>query len=58
METVMLEKTLLRVSSLLALGFGEAGMEIVGENMVSFRLRYTIYLSSWQSIDTLKYLSI
>merc|ERR1739838_309674 len=33
METVMLEKTIVKIGSLLALGFGEAGAEIIGQNM-------------------------
>merc|ERR1719409_1571990 len=33
METVVLEKTIIKIGSLLALGFGEAGAEIIGENM-------------------------
>lgn len=33
METTVLEKTIIKVGSLLALGFGEAGAEIIGQNM-------------------------
>lgn len=33
METVMLEKTIIKLGGLLALGFGEAGAEIIGTNM-------------------------
>lgn len=33
METVVLEKTIIKIGSLLALGFGEAGAEIIGSNM-------------------------
>merc|ERR1711963_1284928 len=33
METVVLEKTIMKIRSLLALGFGEAGAEIIGQNM-------------------------
>jgi len=33
METVILEKTIIKIGSLLALGFGEAGAEIIGQNM-------------------------
>merc|ERR1719197_577305 len=33
METVVLEKTVIKIGSLLALGFGEAGAEIIGQNM-------------------------
>merc|ERR1719326_1998104 len=33
METVVLEKTIVKIGSLLALGFGEAGAEIIGQNM-------------------------
>jgi len=33
METVILEKTIIKLGSLLALGFGEAGAEIIGQNM-------------------------
>eukprot|EP00929_Paragymnodinium_shiwhaense_P078578 TRINITY_DN40749_c0_g1_i1.p1 TRINITY_DN40749_c0_g1~~TRINITY_DN40749_c0_g1_i1.p1 ORF type:complete len:925 (-),score=106.14 TRINITY_DN40749_c0_g1_i1:119-2893(-) len=33
METVILEKTIIKLGSLLALGFGEAGANIVGQNM-------------------------
>jgi len=33
METVVLEKTIIKIGSLLALGFGEAGAEIIGLNM-------------------------
>merc|ERR1719440_2525082 len=33
METVVLEKTITKIGSLLALGFGEAGAEIIGQNM-------------------------
>mmetsp|Transcript_26430 Transcript_26430/g.47679 ORF Transcript_26430/g.47679 Transcript_26430/m.47679 type:complete len:1059 (+) Transcript_26430:87-3263(+) len=33
METVMLEKTIIKLGGLLALGFGEAGAEVIGENM-------------------------
>lgn len=33
METVILEKTIIKLGSLLALGFGEAGANIIGQNM-------------------------
>jgi len=33
METAVLEKTIIKIGSLLALGFGEAGAEIIGQNM-------------------------
>lgn len=33
METVVLEKTMIKIGSLLALGFGDAGAEIIGQNM-------------------------
>eukprot|EP00931_Biecheleriopsis_adriatica_P117323 TRINITY_DN92852_c0_g1_i1.p1 TRINITY_DN92852_c0_g1~~TRINITY_DN92852_c0_g1_i1.p1 ORF type:complete len:961 (+),score=168.67 TRINITY_DN92852_c0_g1_i1:111-2993(+) len=33
METVILEKTIIKLGSLLALGFGEAGADIIGKNM-------------------------
>lgn len=33
METVVLEKTIIKLGSLLALGFGEAGADIIGNNM-------------------------
>merc|ERR1719353_725993 len=33
METVVLEKTIIKIGSLLALGFGEAGANIIEENM-------------------------
>ena len=33
METVIREKTILKIGSPLALGFGEAGAEIIGQNM-------------------------
>jgi len=33
METVMLEKTIIKIGGLMALGFGEAGMEIICQNM-------------------------
>jgi len=33
METIVLLKTITKIGSLLALGFGEAGAEIIGENM-------------------------
>eukprot|EP00927_Polykrikos_kofoidii_P007053 TRINITY_DN12881_c0_g2_i1.p1 TRINITY_DN12881_c0_g2~~TRINITY_DN12881_c0_g2_i1.p1 ORF type:complete len:907 (+),score=95.92 TRINITY_DN12881_c0_g2_i1:186-2906(+) len=33
METVVLEKTIIKLGSLLALGFGEAGANIIGQNM-------------------------
>lgn len=33
METLILEKTIIKLGSLLALGFGEAGAEIIGHNM-------------------------
>merc|ERR1719359_733609 len=33
METVILEKTIIKLGALLALGFGEAGAEIIGQNM-------------------------
>lgn len=32
-ETLILEKTILKIGSLLVLGFGEAGAEIIGENL-------------------------
>jgi len=35
METVILEKTIIKLGSLLALGFGEAGANIIGHNMKS-----------------------
>eukprot|EP00445_Apocalathium_hangoei_P017731 CAMPEP_0203913236 /NCGR_PEP_ID=MMETSP0359-20131031/54257_1 /ASSEMBLY_ACC=CAM_ASM_000338 /TAXON_ID=268821 /ORGANISM="Scrippsiella Hangoei, Strain SHTV-5" /LENGTH=920 /DNA_ID=CAMNT_0050839337 /DNA_START=356 /DNA_END=3118 /DNA_ORIENTATION=- len=33
METMILEKTIIKLGGLLALGFGEAGAEIIGQNM-------------------------
>lgn len=33
METVILEKTIIKIGTLLALGFGEAGAHIIGHNM-------------------------
>jgi len=33
METVILEKTIIKLGSLLALGFGQAGVKIIGQNM-------------------------
>eukprot|EP00971_Amphidinium_carterae_P098927 1956409-Amphidinium_carterae.1 len=33
METVILEKTIIKLGSLLALGLGEAGTNIIGQNM-------------------------
>jgi len=33
LETVILEKTIIKLGSLLALGFGEAGANIIGQNM-------------------------
>mmetsp|Transcript_99008 Transcript_99008/g.178780 ORF Transcript_99008/g.178780 Transcript_99008/m.178780 type:complete len:979 (-) Transcript_99008:249-3185(-) len=33
METVILEKTIIKLGSLLALGFGEAGADVIGKNM-------------------------
>merc|ERR1719352_647308 len=33
METVVLEKTIIKLGSLLALGFGEAGASIIGHNL-------------------------
>lgn len=35
METVILEKTIIKLGSLLALGFGEAGAQIIGSNLVN-----------------------
>jgi len=35
METVILEKTIIKLGSLLALGFGEAGANIIGQNLES-----------------------
>lgn len=35
METMILEKTIIKLGGLLALGFGEAGAEIIGHNMGS-----------------------
>jgi len=35
METVILEKTIIKLGSLLALGFGEAGANIIGHNLSS-----------------------
>mmetsp|Transcript_62685 Transcript_62685/g.197953 ORF Transcript_62685/g.197953 Transcript_62685/m.197953 type:complete len:429 (+) Transcript_62685:2-1288(+) len=33
METIILERTIIKLGGLLALGFGEAGAEIIGQNM-------------------------
>merc|ERR1711871_530648 len=33
LETVILEKTIIKIGPLLALGFGEAGASIIGQNM-------------------------
>lgn len=33
METVILEKTIIKLGGLLAIGFGEAGAEVIGQNM-------------------------
>jgi len=33
METVILEKTIIKLGGLLALGFGEAGADVIGQNM-------------------------
>merc|ERR1719271_1593740 len=38
METVILEKTLIKLGGLLALGLGEAGIDVVGSNLSSERL--------------------
>jgi hypothetical protein len=35
LETVILEKTISKIGALLALGFGEAGSEIIAKNMTS-----------------------
>merc|ERR1719272_1644652 len=35
METVVLEKTIIKLGSLLALGFGEAGASIIGHNLAA-----------------------
>eukprot|EP00397_Hematodinium_sp_SG-2012_P011350 GEMP01011487.1.p1 GENE.GEMP01011487.1~~GEMP01011487.1.p1 ORF type:complete len:998 (+),score=166.87 GEMP01011487.1:91-3084(+) len=37
-ETLILEKTILKIGSLLVLGFGEAGAEIIGENLKESQL--------------------
>lgn len=39
-ETVVLEKLIIRVGALLALGFGEAGSEIIAQNMNKSRRFY------------------
>lgn len=33
LETVVLEKTIVKIGALLALGFGEAGSKIIAQNM-------------------------
>lgn len=33
METYILEQTIIKIGQMLALGFGEAGSEIIGENI-------------------------
>jgi hypothetical protein len=33
METIILERLIVKIGALLALGFGEAGSEIIAENM-------------------------
>jgi hypothetical protein len=33
METAILEKLIMKIGALLAIGFGEAGSEIIAENM-------------------------
>lgn len=38
METIVLEKTMIKIGSLLALGFGEAGAEVIAQNMAGSNL--------------------
>lgn len=37
-ETSILEKTIIKIGALLALGFGEAGSEIIVQNMAKSKL--------------------
>ena len=34
-ETVILEQTIIKIGALLALGFGEAGVKIIADNMMN-----------------------
>lgn len=36
METAVLEKAIVKIGHLLALGFGEAGSSIIGQNITNF----------------------
>jgi len=40
----MLESTLIKIGALLALGFGEAGSEIIAKNMNKGKKKKTYYL--------------
>jgi hypothetical protein len=42
LETVILEKTISKIGALLALGFGEAGSEIIAKNMTTNLSKVTI----------------
>lgn len=43
METVILEKLIIKIGALLAVGFGEAGSEIIAKNMRKGKLNLKYY---------------
>lgn len=43
-ETAILEKTIIKIGALLAIGFGEAGSEIIAKNMEKGILIIHIYI--------------
>lgn len=42
-ETSILEKTIIKIGALLALGFGEAGSEIIVQNMAKSKKRINFF---------------
>eukprot|EP00747_Dinoflagellata_sp_TGD_P125096 gnl/TRDRNA2_/TRDRNA2_174104_c0_seq1.p1 gnl/TRDRNA2_/TRDRNA2_174104_c0~~gnl/TRDRNA2_/TRDRNA2_174104_c0_seq1.p1 ORF type:complete len:1005 (-),score=197.57 gnl/TRDRNA2_/TRDRNA2_174104_c0_seq1:247-3198(-) len=51
METILLEKTIIKLGGLLALGFGEAGAEIIGQNMKAGNCTSVDVMSAGQKVD-------
>jgi len=53
METVILEKTIIKLGGLLALGFGEAGAEIIGQNMKGGHSAGVNAIGAGQKVDAI-----
>lgn len=54
METVIIENAIIKIGSLLALGFGDAGSEIIGNTVgIKFHTTLQIFTVIWLKVGTL-----